>query len=444
MWKTGRWHRILPIAYLAVAMCLTGCGSSVSDSTAGKTAAVTPAKGKVSLTIDWWGADSRVKVTEQAIQAFESKHPNITVETQYSDWSGYWDKLATNSAGGNAPDIMQMDELYLASYASQGSLFDMDRVSNYLNLNHMDSSLRGMGKVNGKQYAAPISSTPLGIVVNMDVLSKLGLNLPDTKHWTWDDLISFAKEVTTKSNGQITGIAPLNNGMGLQIWARQNNEQLFNENKVSISEKTLSSFLKMSYDWTHGKNPISGTADHLSEQASGTTDQSDLATNKAAMGFTQATQITVYSKAAGTDNMKLVPIPQMKANEKASYLKPGMYWTISAKSKHPAEAAMLVDFLINNKTAGKILGTERGIPSNNDIRKELAGTSTGVQRQTLDFPTLIAKTIGKSPAVTPNGASDLDKIIARYSQDVAFGKRSADDAAKSMKKEIQDNINSAQ
>lgn len=440
----NKWYRILPATCLAAVMCLTGCGSSVSDSASEKTSEVTPAKGKVTLTIDWWGADSRVKVTEQAIQAFESKNPNIAVETQYSDWSGYWDKLATNSAGGNAPDVMQMDELYLASYASQGSLFEMDKASKYLNLGNMDSSLKGMGQVNGKQYAAPISSTPLGIVVNMDVLEKLGLTLPDTTKWTWDDLIDFAQEVTTKSEGQITGINPLNNGMGLQTWARQNNEQLFSKNKVAISEKTLSSFLKMSYDWTHGKNPIAGTPDHLSEQASGTTDQTDLATNKAAMGFTQATQITVYSNAAGTTNMKLVPIPQLKANSKTSYFKPGMYWAISAKTKHPAEAAMLVNFLINDESAGKILGTERGIPSNNKIRKELSESATGVQKQTLDFPTLIESTIGKPPAVTPNGASDLDKIIARYAQDVSFGKRSADDAAKAMKAEIQDNIDSAQ
>lgn len=444
MSRMNKWFRTIPVICLAGTMCLTGCGSSTSDSATEETDAVTPSKGKVTLTIDWWGADSRVKVTEQAIQAFESKHPNITVEAQYSDWSGYWDKLATNSAGGNAPDVMQMDELYLASYASQGSLIDMSRTIKYLNLNTMDSSLKSMGQVNGKQYAAPISSTPLGIVVNMDVLDKLALNLPDTNKWTWNDLIDFAQEVTTKSEGAITGIAPLNNGMGLQTWARQNNEQLFSENKVSISEKTLSSFLKMSYDWTHGKYPIAGTPDHLSEQASGTTDQSDLATNKAAMGFTQATQINVYSKAAGTENMKLVPLPQIKANSKTSYLKPGMYWTISAKSKHPAEAAMLVNFLINDESAGKLLGTERGIPSNNKIRKELSETATGVQKQTLDFPTLIASTIGKPPAVTPNGASDLDKIIARYAQDVSFGKRSADDAAKSMKSEIQNNIDSVQ
>ena len=424
----------------AVVMALTGCGGGTSVTGSSD---IKASDGDVTIRISWWGSDTRTSITEDAIKAFEKEHPNIKVETTYNDWSGYWDKLATENAGKNAPDVMQMDELYLASYANRGSLVDLDKASEYLDLSKMDSSLKDMGKVDGTQYAAPVSSTGFGVVINNDVVDKLGLTVPDTSKWTWDDLIAFAKQVVEKSNGQTVGIAPLNNGMSLELWARQHGDSLFKDGKISISEKTLASYLQMSYDWTHGDNPIAGTPDHQAEQSSGTLDQGDFATNKQAMIFTQSTQITTYSKAAGTDNMTLVPLPNDDASNKYAYLKAGMYWVVSSQSKHPAEAAMLIDYLINNETAGKILGTDRGIPSNNDIRASLSKTVTGTEKQAMDFQDQIKDVVGDAPGITPNGASDLDKIISRYNQKVMFGEQSSKDAAAAMVKEIQSAIASA-
>ncbi|MBW3092414.1 extracellular solute-binding protein [Bifidobacterium sp. 82T10] len=425
-------------AVSAAALALSGCGTKVGAS-GGE---VKASDGDVTIRIGYWGSDSRVKLTEEVIKGFEEKHPNIKVDMTYNDWSGYWDKLATDTAGKNAPDVMQMDELYLASYASQGSLVDLDTTSEYLDLSGMDESLRDMGKVDGTQYAAPVSSTAFGVVLNNDVIKSLGLTAPDTSNWTWDDLKAFAKQVVDKSNGETVGIAPLNNGMSLQLWARQHNENLFKDGKVAISEDTLASYLQMAYDWTHG-DQIAGTPDHQAEQASGTTDQSDFATGKQAMIFTQSTQVSVYAKAAGTDNMTLVPLPNDGENAKYGYLKPGMYWAISSQSKHPAEAAELIDYLLNDETAGKTMSTDRGIPSNNKIREALADSATGTDKQALDFPSQIQDTLGEAPSITPNGASDLDKIIARYSQKVMFGDQSSADAAKAMISELNTAIASA-
>lgn len=44
------------------------------------------------------------------------------------------------------------------------------------------------------------------------------------------------------------------------------------------------------------------------------------------------------------------------------YAKVSMCWAISATCEHPKEAALLVNFLMNNEEAAKILGSERGVP----------------------------------------------------------------------------------
>ena len=416
-------------------LTLSGCGTSVG---AGNVPVV-PSKGEVTIRLNWWGGDSRVKTTEKAVKAFEKEHPNIHVQTEYSDWTGYWDKLAVQSAGGNAPDVMQMDELYLSFYGGMNALLDLDKAKKYLDLSQIDSNLLDMGKLDGKQVAVPLSTAQYGVIVNNDVLDSLGLKLPENADsWTWDEFEGFAKQVAAKSDGKIVGAIAPNNGYALQLWARQHGEKLFKGNTVAIKPDTLAQFLRMPAEWA--ANGIEISKETWSENVTASLNDSAFGKGKQAMMLTQASQITPYAQAAGTTNMTLLPMPQVNPGAKTGYLKPGMYWCVSSGSQHPAEAAMLVNYLLNNEKAGKILGAERGIPANNDIRKSISSSASGTDKLSLDFVDRIKSTLGKAPGITPNGASDLDKIIVRYQQDVVFGKQKPLAAAKAMIDELQESI----
>ena len=41
---------------------------------------------QVTLSISWWGGDSRHEATLAALELFEEKYPNIKVEPQYGAW----------------------------------------------------------------------------------------------------------------------------------------------------------------------------------------------------------------------------------------------------------------------------------------------------------------------------------------------------------------------
>ena len=79
----------------------------------------------VTLRFTWWGNDARTAATQEVIAAFEKEYPNITIEPQFTDWAGYWDKLATETAANDTPDIIQMDEKYIATYGDRGALLDL-------------------------------------------------------------------------------------------------------------------------------------------------------------------------------------------------------------------------------------------------------------------------------------------------------------------------------
>lgn len=429
----------------AAALALAGCGSGTGASSGGKVKAAGDDE-QVTLRINWWGADERNRRTEEAVAAFEKEHPNIKVEKTYSDWTGYWDKLATETAGKNAPDVIQMDEMYLASYGSSGALYDLDKVSEWLDTSKIDQSVMDMGKYDGTQYAAPLGVVPYAVLVNESVLNKLGLSLPEgatdpAQGWTWDQYREFGKQVVGKSNGEIVGSGLPGNGYGLTLWVRQHGEQLFKDGKLAVSEDTLTRYFEEGKSYLD--DGILGSVDRWSEGVAATLNAGDLGTNKQAYGLNTATMLTPYAAATGTEDWTLAALPCDGSPKDSMYLKPSMYWSISATSKHPAEAAKLIDFLLNSEKAGDILGTERGIPANSDIRARLTESATGTDKTALEFTDKVSQNVGEAPEITPNGASDIDKIIQRHSQEVFFGTATPAEAAKAMIEELNSNIQNA-
>ena len=87
--------------------------------------AVVPASADdtVTLRFSWWGGDSRAAATLEAIELYESLNPNVKIEAEYSAFSGYYQKLITQLASGNAPDLYQVDQGWVAELHARGNAF---------------------------------------------------------------------------------------------------------------------------------------------------------------------------------------------------------------------------------------------------------------------------------------------------------------------------------
>ena len=90
-------------------------------------AAATPAA-PVDLKFAWWGNELRNKNTQASIDAYVKANPNVKIAPQPGEFGSYWDKLATQTAGGQAPDIIQMDMNYIAEYGTRQALLDLSKV----------------------------------------------------------------------------------------------------------------------------------------------------------------------------------------------------------------------------------------------------------------------------------------------------------------------------
>ena len=50
----------------------------------------------------------------------------MTIDGEWLGWNDYWPRLATQSAGRNAADVIQMDYRYIFEYARRGALLPLD------------------------------------------------------------------------------------------------------------------------------------------------------------------------------------------------------------------------------------------------------------------------------------------------------------------------------
>ncbi|MEU8302760.1 extracellular solute-binding protein [Actinomadura sp. NPDC048955] len=405
--------RILAATALTLlAVSATACGSGDGDS-----------GGKNRIVFSYWGSDSRQKLTEAAIAKFEAKNPGIDVEGDFSDWDSYYEKLATKTAAGDAPDVMSIEIRGLAEYAGRGTLADL---TGKVNTADLDQSVLKAGQVDGKQYAIPTGVNAFPMVVNKAALEKYGQKAPDDKTWAWDDYVATSQKVTEKSGGKVWGTEYNENPAFLQIFAAQRGEQFYGDGKVALSEQTVKDW------WALLKKIIdtkAGPAAAKMLETGTKVDQALLATNTSVFGSWWSNQLDALTKGSGQE-LDLLRMPKAPgASASGMFLQPAMYYTISAKSEKAENARKFVDFLVNDPEAGGILLSDRGLPTNAKVIATIKSRLTPADQKVLAFMDSIKGDL--SPVVVPpKGAMEMEDILKRATDSVLFGKAQPDAAAK--------------
>ena len=138
------------------------------------------------IRMSWWGGDSRHAATQAALEVCGKKH-NHTINPEFTGWSGHFEKLTTQIAGGTEADLMQVNWPWLSFYSADGSgLADLNEFSDIIDLSNWDSAQINAGTMNGALNGLPISTTGRLFAFNQTTWNKAGLELPNT----WDQLIA--------------------------------------------------------------------------------------------------------------------------------------------------------------------------------------------------------------------------------------------------------------
>ncbi|MFC7330523.1 ABC transporter substrate-binding protein [Marinactinospora rubrisoli] len=402
----------------AVALVATGCGGGGDG-----------ADGEVTLRFSWWGADERHAETQEVIERFEAANPGINVEGEYADWASYWDRLATNVAANDAPDIIQHEERYLREYGDRGALLNLHEFEDVLDLSNIDELALGGGEVDGELYGVATGVNAYGIIADPQIFEEAGVEMPDDTTWTWDDYVEIATEITENSPDGVYGAQNYGfNEAGFNIFARQRGESLYTEDGgIGFTQGTLADWWELSLELQDsGAEP--GAARSV-EVESGGVDQSLIATNTGAMYHSWTNQLGVLTNTSEHE-LQMLRYPRAGEDDPTGlYLKPAMYYSVSARSEHPREAAMFVDFLLNDPQAAEIILADRGLPANLELREQIrddleAGDAVGAE-----FIEEITPGITDAAPVPPIGAGEVVDLIKRTNEEVLFGRLTPDEAA---------------
>lgn len=374
-------------------------------------------EGPVEIRFAWWGNAGRAELTNKAIAEFEAANPTIKVKPEYGDIGGYFDKLATQVAANDAPDVITMGGAYPAEYANRGALLDLSKVSGSLDLSKMDEGALENGQVKGKQYGVSTGANALAIVANPAVFAAAGVPFPDDATWSWDDFARTAAEVTAKSPKGTYGTATVLTHDSLDAFARQHGKSLYTQDgQLGLDQETVRDYFDFSL-----KLSDSGAAPSASEtveKLNVSTDQTLMGMGKAAMMLTWSNSLTALSKASGAD-LKLLKLPGEKPTP-GIWLQSSQFYTISARSKHTDAAAKLVSFLVNNEAAAKIIQSDRGVPSNPEMRTAIKDLLTPQGKVEAAYIDEIGKMDFAPTYIGPTGSTAVSEITARINTEVLF------------------------
>ena len=419
-------------AAAAAVLALSACGGGASPQSA---------DGTVELRFSWWGSDKRAQLTQAAIAAFEAENPKIKIKPEYGDWSGYWDKLATQVAANDAPDIIQMDEKYITEYSSRGALLDLSKYE--IDTSKLDEAALNAGKSEDGLTGIAAGINAATIVANPAVFQAAGVPLPDDKTWTWGDFGRIAAEVTAKSpKGTYGSAAYGTDEASLGVWLRQNGKSLYtSDGKLGFEPADIAEWWEFLKKLSEDKAVPS--ASEVVEAEAAPLDQSGLATGKNGLAFWWSNQLPALEKAAGSD-LQILRFPSKtgKAADTQLWYKASQFWSVSSRTKHPEETAKFIDFLANNDKAGEALLADRGVYPNTDVRDAIESKLTPADIKVVKFIDQIKGELGEAPAPPPKGAGAIQEIVKRYTSEVLFNRLSTDEAGKKAHDEMKSAISS--
>lgn len=385
-----------------------------------------PQDGPVEIRFSWWGNAGRAESTNKAIKEFEAANPNIKVKPEYGDIGGYFDKLATQMAANDAPDVITMGGAYPAEYANRGALLDMSKVDGPLDLSKLDQGALENGQVQGKQYGVSTGANALAIVVNPAVFQAAGIALPDDSKWTWDDFANIAGEVTAKSPKGTYGTATVLTHDSLDAFARQRGESLYTKDgQLGLGKESVEDYFDFSLKLS--ESGAAPSASETVEKLSVSTEQTLMGMGQAGMMLTWSNSLSALSKASGAE-LKLFKLPG-EAPTPGIWLQSSQFYTISARSKHTDAAAKLVNFLVNNEAAAKIIQSDRGVPSNAGMRTAIQDQLTPQGKVEAAYVDQIGKMEFAPTFIGPTGSTAVSEITARVNTDVLFKRLTPEKAA---------------
>ena len=344
---------------------------------------------------------------------------------------------STEAASGSMPDIVQMDYLYISTYAKNNSIADLQPYidDGTIDVSGIDEALLNSAKINGKMSGLVLSTSLVTFPYNPEVLQAAGVEAPEAG-WTWDDFIAMNQKL---KEGGVTDAAVINPSLDTNLynyWVRQHGEQLFSDDQKSIGyadDQLMADYIKLFKDAMD--QDLVPTPDEMEQIETLGLEAGPVVTGEGA--FTQNWNNYSTLVSGTNDKIKMVTPPTIGAEDKKGlWMKPGMFLSIAETSPHKKEAAEFINWFLNSEASNDIMMAERGTPSSSTARDYLTGSGKMApqQQDMFAYVDTASAMAGETPAPDPTGMSEVNKAFADACNAAFYEQMSPEDAAASFRK----------
>ena len=322
-------------------------------------AETTKPKTPVTLTVSWWGTDTRHAALQKAIERFMQTYDWIKVESTFSGWDGYHDKLTVQLSTGNAPDLFAFGRGFAQQYGAGDTLINYSDYSAALPyFSEIEANLKNPSQtVNGRVIGLSTGISSLAVIYNKKHFDAAGVKYPtDSESWIslsekWQKVHAALPEVYGDNGWMyMPDIFPL--------MMKQLGHEIYD---VSVEPA------KVTIDFD-AANKIWSWNEALWENGTIARESSDT------IGFEAGNLASALSASSAIPNTKnqtedplgFAVLPKTfdgSGKKIANPPVPGGLWGIPSSSKHIDEALMLLNFLQTDPEAVKAIGIELGVPS---------------------------------------------------------------------------------
>lgn len=324
-----------------------------------------PSFADVELRMSWWGGNSRHQATLEAIEKFQQKYPDIKVKAEYTGWDGHLSRLTTQIAGNTEPDVMQTNWNWLPIFSRDGGgFYDMSQKADALHIANFPKTAMDMTTVNGKINGLPVSMTSRVFYYNKQKWEQAGVDYPNN----WDELMAAGKAFEKNLGAdhyplviEARDVFAMNRSYMLQTTGKDIISA--ETNMLNYEQKEMEAFFQLYVDQV-SNHVFPSTKEFASYGKGNLYEMRPWIDGRFGGLYMWDTAIAKYT--ANLDpsmTLELAPYPMAPgATDSGLLARPSMMFSIGRNTKHPEEAAKLVDFLLNDPVGVEALGLARGIP----------------------------------------------------------------------------------
>lgn len=334
-----------------------------------------PIENKKVLSFSWWGDEEVHRSTLAAIEKYERMHPEIDIVPEYQGQEGYFQKIATQMASGNLPDIFQYQCSWYEQMASGALEKPADLKKLGVDFEGIEEWIMVSCTVGEEVVIYPICVDKNLLIVNQDFIDEY--NFTNNQFKTWDDLLEAGIEVqsTNKTHYLLQISIDEMNEIFLPEYLKQltGKNMLSDKGKFGFDSTQLTEALDLLQNMYQNK-----VIPRLNVEAmiTGNIDNRRWENGKIGMRFgTISSFINMKEKVNFPISVMDVPQMEQSVSSGGEYqVKTG--FAISDHTSYPKEASDFLQWLVCSKEAYETVQFTRGIPANKIIREWLMENSS--------------------------------------------------------------------